>query len=206
MLLGAAALISGMASPQSLRGSASPPRKVYTTNHVNPHNPVIDGRIDDPAWEKEEWAQDFIQREPHEGKPPTEPTSFKILYDEKNLYVAIRAHDKEPDKIVERLARRDSVDGDWVEIQLDSYNDRLSAFCLQVNAGGVKSDVLLSSDGEVEDEDWNPIWDVKTAVDQEGWTGYDQTGRFAFGDGFHDLFDTHPQNIFLVKFSYCFTL
>jgi len=168
--VGLAALIWGMLSPPPLRGSEAPVKKVYTTSRVNPHNPVINGRIDDPAWDTVEWAGDFVQREPHEGKPPTEPTSFKIVYDEKNLYVAIRAHDKEPDKIIKRLARRDSVDGDWVEIQLDSYNDRLSAFCLQVNAAGVKSDVFLSRDGEVEDEDWNPIWDVETAVDQEGWT------------------------------------
>ncbi len=169
-LVATAALVWGMAFPPPLQASEPPVKKVYTTHHVNPHNPVIDGQLDDPAWDKVEWASDFIQREPHEGKPPTEPTSFKILYDEKNIYVAIRAHDREPDKIVERLARRDSVDGDWVEIQLDSYNDRLSAFCLQVNAAGVKSDMFLSSDGEVEDEDWNPIWDVETAVDGEGWT------------------------------------
>jgi hypothetical protein len=146
-----------MAFPPPLLSSEPPAKKVYTANRVKPHNPVIDGRVDDPVWEKEEWAGDFVQREPHEGKPPTEPTSFKILYDEKNLYVAIRAHDSEPEKIVGRLARRDSVDGDWVEVQLDSYSDRLTAFCLKVNAAGVKSDVFLSGDGEVEDEDWNHL-------------------------------------------------
>jgi hypothetical protein len=40
----------------------------------------------------------------------------------------------------------------------------------------------------------------------QGRTGYDQSGRFAFGDGFHNLFDIHPGNVFLIKFSYCFTL
>ena len=115
-LLGAAALILGIVTPLPLQASEPPVKKVYTTHPVNPHNPVIDGRLDDPAWDKVEWASDFIQREPHEGKPPTEPTSFKILYDEKNLYIAIRAHDKEPDKIVERLVWRDNVDGDWVDI------------------------------------------------------------------------------------------
>lgn len=169
-LAGATALIFGMVFPQPLLSSEPPAKKVYTTNRVNPQNPVIDGRLDDPGWDKVEWAGDFVQREPHEGKAPTEPTSFKILYDEKNLYVAIRAHDKEPDKIVKRLARHDNIDGDWVEIQLDSYNDHLSAFCLQVNAAGVKSDSFMSADGEVEDQDWNPIWHVEIAVDNEGWT------------------------------------
>ena len=169
-LVGAAAFLLAATFPPPLSSSGPPTKKVYTTSRVNPHGPTVDGRLDDPVWDKVEWAGDFVQREPHEGKPPTEPTSFKILYDEKNLYVAIRAHDREPQKIVRRLARRDNIDGDWVEIQLDSYNDRLTAFCLRVNAAGVKSDTFLSGDGEVEDEDWNPIWDVETAVDAKGWT------------------------------------
>ncbi len=169
-LLIGAALIFGLGLPAYLKAAEPPVKKVYTTHAVNPHAPVIDARLDDPAWAKVEWAGDFVQREPNEGKAPTQQTSFKILYDEKNLYVAIRAHDNEPGKIVRRLARRDTVDGDWVEIQLDSYYDHLSAFCFMVNAAGVKSDLFLSGDGQVEDPDWNPIWDAETAVDGEGWT------------------------------------
>lgn len=170
LLVAVAGLLTTLSLWQPLLGSEPIQKKIYTTSRVNPETPTIDGRFDDPAWNKVEWAGDFVQREPHEGKPPSEPTSFKILYDEKNLFVAIRAYDQEPDKVVRRLARRDSVDGDWVEIQLDSYNDHLTAFCFRVNAAGVKSDIFLSSDGEVEDEDWNPIWDVETTVDEQGWT------------------------------------
>jgi len=169
-LLACAALVCSIGLPRSLGGAEPPVQKVYTTRAVNPHPPVIDGRIDEPVWDKVEWSGDFVQREPDEGKAPTQPTAFKILYDDKNIYVAIRAYDNEPDKIVRRLARRDTMDGDWVDIQLDSYHDRLSAFCFVINAAGVKSDVFLSGDGEVEDEDWNPIWDAETAVDAEGWT------------------------------------
>lgn len=169
-LLACAALVCGIVLPRFLEGAEPPVLKVYTTHAVNPHPPVIDGRIDEPVWAKVEWSSDFVQREPDEGKPPAQPTSFKILYDEKNIYVAIRAHDSEPAKIVGRLARRDTVDGDWVEIQFDSYHDHLSAFCFMVNAAGVKSDMFLSGDGELENPDWNPIWDAETAVDGEGWT------------------------------------
>ena len=47
---------------------------------------------------------------------------------------------------------------------------------------------------------------VLYVVWSQGRTGYDGSGRFDFGEGFRGLFDTHPRNIFLVKFSYCFTL
>ncbi len=162
--------ILALGSPPYGQCFESTVKKVYTTTRADRQAPVIDGRVEDPAWEKVEWAGDFVQREPHEGNAPSEPTSFKILYDEKNLYVAIRAYDKKPEKVVRRLARRDNVDGDWVEVQFDSYNDSLTAFCFQVNAAGVKSDAFLSGDGEVDDKDWNPIWHVETAVDNEGWT------------------------------------
>lgn len=145
-------------------------KRLYTAMPINPHPPVIDGKLDDPIWEKAEWAGDFIQREPYEGKEPSQKTAFKILYDEKSLYVAIRAFDSEPDKIVRRVSRRDKAEGDWVCVDIDSYYDHRTAFSFAVNAAGVKSDMFISDDGQNRDRNWDPIWYVKTAVDDEGWT------------------------------------
>ncbi len=144
-------------------------KKVYVTKHINPHPPQLDGKFDDPVWEKLNWAGDFTQREPDDGKAPSQPTSFKITYDDKNLYVAIRAHDAEPDKIVRRVTRRDQFDGDFVEINIDSYFDHRTAFSFTVNAAGVKGDEAVSNDGNNWDANWNPIWDVAVAVDEGGW-------------------------------------
>ncbi|MDW7760796.1 MAG: DUF5916 domain-containing protein [Acidobacteriota bacterium] len=150
--------------------AADTDRKIYTTRHVNPHPPVIDGIPNDPAWEKVEWQTDFIQWKPYEGKPPSQRTAFKILYDDKNLYIAIRAFDTEPGKIERRISRRDILDGDWVSVAFDSYFDRRTAFNFTVNAAGVKVDSLMSNDGQSEDHSWDPIWEVRTAMDAEGWT------------------------------------
>lgn len=38
---------------------------------------------------------DFRQKEPHEGEPATERTQVRVLFDDKNLYVGIRAFDSE---------------------------------------------------------------------------------------------------------------
>src|SRR4026208_493324 len=43
---------------------------------------------------------DFLQRDPNEGAAPTHRTEARIAYDEGALYVAVRALDSEPDKIV----------------------------------------------------------------------------------------------------------
>ncbi|MCP5105104.1 MAG: carbohydrate binding family 9 domain-containing protein, partial [bacterium] len=144
--------------------------KIYTTREINTKAPIIDGRPDDPVWERVEWGTDFTQKIPYEGKKPSQETAFKILFDKKNLYVAIRAFDTEPGKIVRRICRRDNRDGDWVEIILDSYYDRRTGFSFSVNAAGVKTDILWADDGQVDDFNWDPVWYAKTARDNRGWT------------------------------------
>ncbi|MFQ5633227.1 MAG: DUF5916 domain-containing protein, partial [bacterium] len=155
----------------SLIASNNPDTKrVYYAKRINPHPPVIDGISNDVVWQKVEWSGDFLQREPYEGKDPSQKTAFKILYDDKNLYVVVRAYDTEPDKIVRRVTRRDGFDGDWVEINIDSYFDHRTAFSFTLTAAGVKGDEAISNDGDNWDSNWDPIWYGKTTVDEEGWT------------------------------------
>ncbi|KAB8151969.1 hydrolase [Kordia sp. TARA_039_SRF] len=150
--------------------SKSIPKRIYTTNLLQGEAPKIDGIIDDESWNSVEWASDFIENRPDENTPPTEQTKFKIMYDAKFLYVAIRALDKNPEKIVKRLSRRDGFDGDWVEINIDSYHDLRSGFSFTVTAAGVKGDEFISNNGNNWDGSWNPIWYTKTSVDNEGWS------------------------------------
>ena len=141
----------------------------YTTQRVADKVPVIDGLLDDTPWSSVEWGNNFTQRQPYDGKPPTFQTAFKILYDDNNIYIGIRAFDKEPASIVERLSRRDESEGDMVEVTIDSYNDKLTGFQFTVNAAGVKTDAIITNDNS-EDLTWDPIWYAKTAIDSLGWT------------------------------------
>lgn len=150
--------------------AANTDKRAYQAKPINPHPPVIDGLLNDPSWEKVEWGDNFIQREPYEGKEPSQETAFKILYDNKNIYVAVRAHDTKGELIEKRLSRRDSLEGDWVEVNIDSYFDKRTAFSFAVNAAGVKRDLAVSNNGEIRDLNWDPIWYVKTASDEQGWT------------------------------------
>lgn len=145
-------------------------KKSYFTQIIQGDLPLIDGHLDDACWQTVEWGGDFIQRQPFEGDPPTQKTAFKILYDAKNLYVAYRCFDTEPDKIVRRMSRRDGFEGDWIEINIDSYNDKRTAFSFTISVSGVKSDEFISDNGSNWDESWNPIWYAKTNIDSLGWT------------------------------------
>jgi hypothetical protein len=62
-----------------------------------------------------------------------------VAYDTQHLYVAILAHDPEPDKIRGFLTRRDTHSpSDWVAVLIDSYHDRRTAYEFSVNPVGVK--------------------------------------------------------------------
>jgi len=144
-------------------------QKTYQTSRLIGDLPQINGMIDDICWNAVEWGDGFIQREPQDGVDPSQLTFFKILYDDNNLYVAIRAHDSVPSEIVTRLTRRDNTDSDWVGIVVDSYNDNLTGFGFAVTASGVKMDLMITNDG-ADDDTWDALWLAKTHIDEDGWT------------------------------------
>ncbi|MEM6765578.1 MAG: S41 family peptidase [Bacteroidota bacterium] len=151
-----------------LQSAYSQQAKTYQTKEIN-STITIDGVINEKVWEEVSWAGDFIQTEPENGAKPTFNTQFKILYDQANLYVAIRAFDKQADRIVVSHMPRDFFDGDYVEINIDSDFDRKDAFSFTVTAAGIRGDEhILTSDNWF--NDWNPSWTTKTSIDQEGWT------------------------------------
>lgn len=143
-------------------------KKSYTTSWRTGEI-TIDGHLDEAAWRSVEWGGDFIGHQPEYLAAPSQETKFKILYDAKFLYIGIRAFDSEPEKIVKRMSRRDGFDGDWVEINIDSYNDKRSAFSFTSSVSGVKGDEFVSNNGENWDSTWDPIWYLKTSIDNEGW-------------------------------------
>jgi hypothetical protein len=171
----------GPAPPPALAPPAGPANpfgrkylpRVYTTQRLIVKPPVIDGRLDDEAWHTQgEWAGNYTQNMPIEGAPPTEQTELKILYDDRNLYFAIRAYD-DPDKIHVYPGRRDDFGEyavDVVGICFDSYNDKRTGFEFDLTAGGGKIDLVLGN-GELEwDTTWDAVWDGKVAHDAKGWT------------------------------------
>jgi hypothetical protein len=143
-------------------------KKVYQTAFTKTA-PELDGVANDSCWSKVEWSGDFIQTQPYENKAPSQQTKFKILYDDNNLYVFVRAFDTEPEKISRRISRRDNFDGDMVSISIDSYYDQQTAFSFTAMASGAKGDEAVTQDGNNWDESWNPIWYLKTSIDDQGW-------------------------------------
>jgi hypothetical protein len=144
------------------------PKKVYEAYRVDVP-PVINGTFDDEAWQQGKWAGEFTQLEPYADRPPSQPTEFKVAFDDMNLYIAVKALDSAPDSITNRMSRRDNGDGDMVFVMFDSYHDLRTGFLFGVSSAGVRFDLIQSNNGQNEDPTWDPIWLAKAQVHDWGW-------------------------------------
>ena len=132
--------------------------------------PIVDGRIDERAWQEANATDDFLQNEPERFSPPTEGTSLKMLYDNGALFVGVRCYDRHPESIQAPIQRRDeNPPADYVAVFLDSRNDNQTAFCFKVNAGGLMRDVYYYNDGNWSDDSWDAVWEAATTIDDSGW-------------------------------------
>ncbi|HSQ20725.1 MAG TPA: DUF5916 domain-containing protein, partial [Blastocatellia bacterium] len=131
----------------------------------------IDGFLDEPIWSTAEPATDFRQETPTEGAPASEKTEVRVLYDDKNLYLGIRAFDAEPAKINARDLVRDSLfaTDDRIEIILDTYHDRRNAFRFAVNPLGTQQDALITDEGRDINLSWDGSWISSGHVDAKGY-------------------------------------
>jgi len=142
-------------------------KRIYRTQRIKSSPPKIDGVLDDACWSEGTWSGNYTQQIPTEGAEPTAETELKILYDDKNLYFAIRAHD-DPDKIDRTAGRRDDFTGDIVGVCFDSYHDQRTGFEFDLTAAGSKIDLVLMNHGW--DTSWDSVWDGKTALEDSAWT------------------------------------
>ena len=133
--------------------------------------PRIDGVLDDPAWALARPVDDFTQSNPVPGDPPTERTEFRILYDDRNIYIGVRCFDDEPGLILARQTRRDrgTQGDDGVFISIDSNDDRRTGFFFDVGAAGSRTDGLIDNDRGI-GSSWDGIWEAKTSIDDGGWS------------------------------------
>jgi hypothetical protein len=147
----------------------------------------LDGRLVEPDWNSAQPTTGFKQYDPDEGKPETEKTEIRVLYDEQALYIGARMYDREPKKIRKGLSRRDDSDinADWISIYLDPRHDHLTGSHFQVTSAGSLSDSVIYND-TWEDSSWDAVWEAKVTVDDQGWVAeiripFSQL-RFSAGD------------------------
>lgn len=135
---------------------------------------VFDGKVDDSGWSK---IQPFevYQQNINNGQPPSEDSDIRISYDDNYLYVAARLYDKNPDLIQFPSKQRDelSLNNDWFGVILDSFDDNENGFGFFTTPSALRLDMTIEKDGYGDlpiNTSWNTFWDVKTNIDEHGWT------------------------------------
>ena len=149
--------------------------------------PVIDGMVDEEVWEQSDVLTDFVQAEPHQGRPATEKTEVRILFDKQTVYFGVICYDSEPDRIVVTDTRRDSdlAEMDGFKVVLDTYHDKQNGFVFGTNPAGLEYDGQVTNDGQAGrmgggrqmagsgvgfNLNWDASWRVQAQIHEKGWS------------------------------------
>jgi len=125
--------------------------------HISPTReaPVIDGMLNDVAWNNIEPVTEFIQYNPKEGADPSEATEMYLTYDEHNIYLAFKCYDSERDGIRATMTQRDAwEDDDCIGFAFDTYNSCREAYLFNVNPYGIPVDFIWHHHGYT-DHGWD---------------------------------------------------
>ena len=185
--------------------------------------PVIDGKVDDAAWESVVPHTTFTQQDPRLGEPATERTEVRLLFAEKTVYVSFVCFDADPSKIIMSQARRDAslAETDSVILIFDTFNDNQNAFVFGTNPLGIEYDGQVAREGQsggvafgggaagtqrggisAFNPNWDGDWVVRAQVTERGWEAEMaiplKTLRYATGDnetwGFNVLRNIRHKN------------
>ncbi|MGH9783525.1 MAG: carbohydrate binding family 9 domain-containing protein, partial [Terriglobia bacterium] len=133
---------------------------------------VLDGNLDEPAWQQAPISREFVQKDPREGEPATERTEFRVVYTATMLYIGVICYDSNAGGIVAAERRRDSEleNDDRLSLVLDTFHDHRNAFLFRTNPLGTQYDALITDEGNSLNANWDEQWNVVSRITPEGWT------------------------------------
>jgi hypothetical protein len=143
-----------------------PPKPSFSATRVS-KAPAIDGDLSDDAWKNAQEITGFTQHNPDDGKPATQKTVVKVVYDNDAIYFGAMMSDTNP--VTTLLGRRDnSLESDWFRILIDSQHDGLSGAEFNLNPSNVQQDGILYND-IYDDTTWDAVWLSAAKIVAQGW-------------------------------------
>ncbi|MGF1559245.1 MAG: DUF5916 domain-containing protein [Flavobacteriaceae bacterium] len=120
-----------------------------------------DGVLDEAIWEMAESADEFWEYFPLDTVQARKQSQVKILYDDKNIYIGIKAYSIGSTYATQSLERDFRGSGnDSFSLVFDTFNDGTNAFLFGINPYGVMREGLIANGGTSE-EDFILSWDMK---------------------------------------------
>lgn len=131
--------------------------------------PKIDGVLDDAVWKIAKGYSTFISFQPEFGRQPEEKTVAYAAYDSDNLYFAFKCFDREPNKIIASLQKRDArTRDDAISLFLDSHDDGQNSYFFQCNPLGVQRDGVMNSQA-LADSSQDFVWESHGKINADGY-------------------------------------
>ncbi|MBI4478486.1 MAG: carbohydrate binding family 9 domain-containing protein [Acidobacteria bacterium] len=133
---------------------------------------VIDGQLDEPAWKTAAVVSDFTQKEPDEGKPFSELTEVRILFNKEFLYVGAYCHDRVPKGLIINDIHRDFEiqQQDYFALILDTFNDDRNGYWFGTTVEGNQRDVQFTDVGRIQNANWDGVWYSQGRRVEDGYT------------------------------------
>ncbi len=142
-----------------------------TRVHATSANVRLDGKLDEPDWALADSITDFKTKEPTEGGTPSERTVVRLLATPAGLVIGWWNYDHDVANRFRSQLRRDAElrSDDYVSMVIDGLSDKRSAFYFRTNSNGALWDGEHVN-FESGNEEWDGIWDARTAVQADAWT------------------------------------
>lgn len=165
-------VMTGVSAQENQNDNFPPPENPVSISATRAlGNLTIDGRLEEADWSRAEPITDFFRVEPVQGGPIKNPTTVRVLYDDKNLYFGVFAADSLGKKGVRMQDLRrdfDNGENDVFGIQIDAQNTKQYAVSFQTTPYGNQLDLQSFNDNN-RDEDWNALWRVRTQRMDDGY-------------------------------------
>ena len=132
--------------------------------------PVIDGRLNDSAWQTAAVVDDLHEIQPIEYDPASERTVIYLTYTDDALYVGAIMYDSQPDQITARIMRQGELlwPDDYFSIIIDPFHDRRSGYRFLTNPNGIRQEGIYANVTDTQ-WDWQGIWHTASSRTDEGW-------------------------------------
>ncbi len=161
-------IILGIAILLSLPSYSIISRKILQVKRTG-DIPIIDGLLNDKAWQIATVASNFVQVDPYNGAPASQKSEIKFIYDNEAIYIGAMLYDTAPDSIMSELSKRDELGvSDNFGIHIDPFNDAKTTYGFFVNPAGVQLDTKIPQNGH-DDKNWDAVWDSRVRMVDNGW-------------------------------------
>ena len=173
MTLAVVALLVAQGVPTAQQPPERPPSKPPVATARRSTGPIrLDGLLDEPDWAAATPIGPLIQSEPVSGRPSSERTDVRVLFDEDALYIGVVCEEAHPGDLIATQLQRDAnldVD-DRLTIVLDPFFDHRNGFFFEVNPAGARADGQISNNAQILTKEWDGIWNVVVSRSADGWT------------------------------------